>query len=111
MSVKQCTKCIHDEMCKYKEEIEDIKKEHVFIEDVTCNRFVNTQTISNQTQTASPKRTSSRSKKQEIVDEPEINEKTDTKIDDNINESDDTTKDDSKITDFNSLNEVLLAEF
>ena len=45
MSLKQCSKCIHDEMCKYKEKIEEIKEENIFVEDVTCNRFTNAASV------------------------------------------------------------------
>ena len=43
MATKQCPKCIHSEMCKFIEEIEEIKKEHPFVESINCNKFIHTK--------------------------------------------------------------------
>lgn len=93
MSLKQCSKCIHDEMCKYKEKIEEIKEENIFVEDVTCNRFTNAASVTTETK---PTKKATKPKKQEPESEPEATEKTET-----VN-PDDAASDD-EIDDFDSL--------
>lgn len=99
MSAKQCTKCIHDEMCKYKDEIEKIKEQHVFIDDITCNRFTNPTSISSEQK--QPKRTTIKLKKHES--KPETTTEVETKSEPILESEQNDDYDDDDMTDFDSL--------
>lgn len=75
MGTKQCPKCIHDEMCKYKEEIEEIMESHSFIGDVVCCRYLKLSTFLDENGDSGSKKTKVNSrKKTEAVKDSEISD-------------------------------------
>lgn len=37
---KQCEKCVHADVCKHIDEIDELKEEYEFIDSVTCKKFL-----------------------------------------------------------------------